>query len=195
MTQAISDRDEVARLLPFWVNGSLVASEAARVEATLVLDADLRSEAKALGALRTMMQTPEPFFSPGEFGLMRLQRAIALESRPRVWRLRSAATAALVAALALIGIYVTLTSQADKPDIYRQASGQSPASILTVSFRPDATEDAIEKLLMRQGLTIVDGPSALRLYRIDVGKDQDPATVALTLRSESSVIESVEVSE
>ncbi len=195
MTQAISDRDHTAELLPFWVNGTLSASEAIEVEAAMAFDADLRAEADALKNLRDTMQASQSAFSPGELGLIRLQRAIAQEPRQKIWRYRSTAATALVAALALIGIYLVLPPKTDKPDVYRQASGQSTANLVTVSFRSDATEGAVADLLLRHELVIVDGPSALRLYRVEVAKDQDPAAVAIALRRETSLIESVEVSE
>lgn len=195
MTQEVSDRDHTAKLLPFWVNGTLTAAEAIEVEATMAFDADLRAEAAALKKLRKAMQASEPAFSPGEMGLKRLQRAITQETRQNTGWYRSRTATALVAALALIGIYLVLPPVTEKPDVYRQASGQNTANLLTVSFRSDATEGALADLLMRHELVIVDGPSALRLYRLEVGKDQDPFAVALALRRETSLIESVEVSQ
>lgn len=195
MTQSVSDRDHTARLLPFWVNETLSTAEVNEVEAAMVFDADLRAEADALKKLRETMQARESTFSPGEIGLMRLQRAIALETRQNTGWHRSRAVTALVAALALIGIYLVLSPTTDNPGVYRQASGQNTANLLTVSFRSEATEGALADLLLRHDLVIVDGPSALRLYRLEVGKDQDPVAVALALRRETSLIESVEASE
>lgn len=195
MTRTISDRDQTAKLLPFWVNGTLTATEVIEVEAAMAFDADLRAEADVLKELREEMQASEPAFSPGEMGLKRLQRAIARETRQSARWYRSRAAAVLVAALALVGIYLVLPPLTDKPDVYRQASGQNIANLLTVSFRSDATEGALADLLIRHDLVIVDGPSALRLYRLEVGKDQDPASVAVALRRETSLIESVEVTE
>ena len=127
-------------------------------------------------------------------GLKRLQRAVDQETRQNTRWYRSGAATALVAALALIGIYLVLPPVTDKPDVYRQASGQNTTNLLTVSFRSDATQGALADLLMRHQLVIVDGPSALRLYRLEVGKDQDPVAVALALRRETGLIESVDVS-
>ncbi len=195
MTQSKSDRIETAELLPFWVNGSLQPSEALQIEAAMAFDSDLRAEAEALKRLRDTIQAGTPAFSPGELGWVRLQRAIAQEPRQHIWQKRVIAAAALVATLALIGIYMVSPRLANAPDTFRQASGQSSSRILTVSFRSGATEAAIADVLLRNGLIIVDGPSALRLYRIEVGKNQDPAMAAMALRSETGIFETVELSE
>ena len=120
--------------------------------------------------------------SPGAFGLARLQRAIAAEAAParRYWR--PAAAAALAATVATLGLFVLKSGPDAGQDRYTQASGEVSKRLLTVTFRPDATESAISDLLLTNNLVIVDGPSALGLYRVQFDEGSDARAIMAVLK-------------
>lgn len=161
---------DIQELLPFWLNGSLDSEERLRVEAALAEDAALREEAEMLRAMRrSLKETHDTHTGPGEFGLARLHRALDAERattaqvlvsrRPVFWALGSA----FAASLATVLVLGTGPSQAPAP-VYEQASGE-PAAVV-VSFSPNASVAEISELVRENGLTIIDGPSALGLFRL-----------------------------
>jgi anti-sigma-K factor RskA len=189
---------ELESLLPFYVNGTLTSEERARVDAALREDAMLRDQARTLEELRTTMHDTDYGQSPGEFGLARLMRDIdrteaasksvgtARRHALLPWGLAVAASAALLAvSLGWVGT--------DQTAPYLQASGDAESSYLTVAFQPDASQSDVSNLLLEQGLVIVDGPSAIGLYRLAPGEGSDVATLAADLRARSDLIESVDL--
>lgn len=188
-----NDRIEIETLLPFYANRTLDADERRRVDTALSADENLRAEASALERIRQTLQAEQTDHSPGEFGLARLMRDIEREktqSTP-VRNYRSLMAASVVAAAVALGglIYVQ-----QGEDTYRQASGgDAQSQRLTVAFRQDATERDISGLLIEYGLEIVEGPSAIGLYRLDPGANGDIEALLSELDARSDVIESIEM--
>lgn len=172
-----SQATEVRELLAFWLNGTLAESEASRVRAALDADAGLRAELALLERLRDGMRDLDTDETPGEFGLARLHRSLA-QDKPavvaapaagRVWRV-----AAIAAALGAIAILLGQSLWRDD-GVYRLASGDGgDRPEVTIAFADDATLAQVSELLLANGLTILDGPSALGLYRLGV---TDPAAM------------------
>lgn len=190
---------EIVELLPFWVNGSLGADEAVRVDAALQADPALASEAGFLRALRDRMQAEDPGFSPGELGLAKLRRAIAAQT-PAPSPRRAVPLSAAVAAVVVAGLLAAMATQSFQPQApaeYVQASGEAGMLALTVSFQPLVTAQALSQALLAEGLVIVDGPSALGLYRLAPfdPAGADLAAMAERLRARSDLIEMVDVAE
>lgn len=79
---AQENAEQIAKLLPFWINGSLSPDEAAAVAAAVAANPALAAEAAFLRGLRDRMQAEAPGYSPGEIGLARLKRSIALPAAP-----------------------------------------------------------------------------------------------------------------
>lgn len=174
------ERTRLEELLPFAVNGTLDEAERAELEAALEGDAELAAEMRFLEGVRDRVRAREVPNSPGEFGLARLKRAIAEEApsaapaaandnvvpltrRTGFWK------AAAVAACTLFAIQTAVVITAPE-DVVRLAGG-GPAEpkkgpTLTVAFLPTATEADIRALLLEAGVEIVEGPSALGLYRV-----------------------------
>jgi anti-sigma-K factor RskA len=191
-------RQELEALLPFYLNGTLASEERARVDAALREDARLRDQARTLEELRTTMHDTDYGQSPGEFGLARLMRDIdraeaasadsgtARRHALLPWGLAVAASAALLAvSLGWVG--------GDQTAPYLQASGDAEGSYLTVAFQPDASQSDVSNLLLEQGLVIVDGPSAIGLYRLAPGEGRDVEALAADLRAQGALIESVDL--
>lgn len=201
----VAEMVNIEELLPFYVNGSLTAEERARVERGLSEDNRLREDLLALTRLRAAMHSQEPERSPGPFGRARLLRDIDRQEAARVVdtvrggpsRRRTSPFPSVLAAAVVAGIFalgVGWFSQSDTAT-YRLASGGEVAAVqgplLTIAFRPDATEAQIAALLRDLRLGIVAGPTALGLYRVEAGTSADLTELAARLRAAPDVIESV----
>ncbi len=195
------DKKRIEELLPFAANGTLEAEEMAEVEAAIADDADLAAELAFLKGLRDDVKARELGTSPGELGLARLKRAIAAEEaapaatsgtatvvRTNWWK------AAAVAACALFAIQTAVVFTS--PDtVVTLAGGGGPSGgydgpVLTTAFSETATEAQIRTLLLEAGVTIVDGPSALGLYRLAPVEGADLAAAEAAL-SGAGIVESV----
>ena len=202
MEPDLSDK-KIAELLPFWVNGSLAADEQATVAAAVVVAPALAAEAAFLQGLRARMQAEDAGFSPADLGLARLKRSIAMqpvaETPARSVSLRLLAAAAVVAAL--LG-YTANQSFGPAPydpgaAEYVQASGGDDAGALVVGFQPTATAQAISEYLLAEGAIILDGPSAVGLYRVAPvdGAATDLAALADRLQSRGDLFDVVDLPE
>jgi anti-sigma factor RsiW len=190
------NRTEIEALLPFYVNGTLRGDERTSVEAALDEDARLRDEAETLGHIRQSMRDIDMGHTPGEFGLARLMRDIdrAAPARQPVVRRQSARLSwglAAAAAVALVAVGLGRFGFQDTAP-YTQASGGADETFLTLAFQPEASQAQVSDLLLEYGLVIVDGPSAIGLYRVDPGHGRDVAALAAELRDREEVIESVD---
>ena len=135
-----------------------------------------------------------PGYSPGEIGLARLKRQLAPQTAPRRVSLATAAAVALLAA----GLgFAAQTLLRPAPVEYIQASGDTDSAALLVAFQPTAPAQAISQALLAEGLTILDGPSALGLYRLAPmdAPGTDLAALAERLQARPDVFEVVDLAE
>lgn len=185
-------RQDIEALLPFYVNGTLDQDERARVDAALADDTSLAAQARALSALRDQMKAEDIDYSPGDFGLARLTREIDAETvQPAQSRAGFLGGFALAAALALAA-FLSVTRLMTPPEpVYEQASGDAAA--LSVIFQPDVTQEQMTELMLELGLVIVDGPSALGIYRVAPLDERDLTALASSLRAADDVIDRVDV--
>lgn len=191
------DRQHIIELLPFWVNGTLSQDERDMVEAAMAQDPSLRQEAEMLSLVRATMQQQSDVQSPGDLGLARLRRVIedspqqVLEGRSRTRRYILSFSSGLAAALALLAVLGNFRAS---EDVYELASSNDDTENIVVSFRPDVTQASMASLLQMHELVIVDGPSAIGLYRLSpLDPEADLEQLAGTLRSETDVFESVDL--
>lgn len=195
--------DDIELDLAFAVNGTLSEVEQAEIDAWLERDALLAAEHDALSAIRARMQA-EDIRSPGEFGLARLLRDVSREvpvaapvapTAPRrawVWQL-AAAVAVLAFAAQTLFLRAPNGSPGDAGGYHlASAAPASGSADLIVTFAPGATEAQIRDLLVGLDVIIVDGPSALGFYGLDVLNNSTRAAAADGLRAAAGVIESVE---
>jgi hypothetical protein len=187
---------EIEELLPFYLNGSLSGDEHARVEAALKADEGLRQQLEFLSAISGAVQSDGPASAaPGDLGLARLRREIGRQ-QPRRSALRS--VSALAAAFILgVGVMALWPSLDRGPEdaIYEQAGGPVAKGALIVAFRPGATAEQISTLLLSVDGVIVDGPSAIGLYRVDLPEGADAGTVAGRLLAAGEIVESAQKAE
>ena len=187
---------EIEELLPFYLNGSLSRNEHARIEAALKADEGLRQQLEFLSAISGAVQSDGPASAaPGDLGLARLRRDIGRQ-QPRRSALRS--VAALAAAFILgVGVMALWPSLDRGPEdaIYEQAGGPVAKGALIVAFRPGATAEQISTLLLSVDGVIVDGPSAIGLYRVDLPEGADAGTVVGRLLAAGEIVESAQKAE
>lgn len=189
------DAQNLRQLLPFHVNGSLTEDEQTAVDQALAQDAGLKTERAALDRLRSSMQEAPVEFTPGDFGLARLNRAIDAEApantttapTPRIWVPR------LAAAIAVFALGLGTATYLGQ-DQYIQASGEQGGydanDVLTVTFSPSSNQDDVTQLFLDLGLIIVDGPSAIGLYRVLPAEGTDLDQMAERLMA-TPVVDSV----
>lgn len=189
---------DIQQLLPFYLNGTLTQQELKQVEEALQSNPQLQQELALLKQIQHEVKHQESEFSPGEFGLKRLQKEIA-QSRTttsrkpttrgnRGWQLTAAAACLIV--LLQSGYMLQQTDSENLTPAGGSATTQAVAS-LAVTFAPDAQEQDIRALLLSVSATIVDGPSALGVYRLAVRGDTEKAL--RRLQAQSSVIDSVQL--
>lgn len=161
------ERRAAEKLLAFRANGSLDEEEAAGLERALEEDAELREELLFLDALREGVKASTEVPSAGDLGWARLQKTIRQEERrglvARVWK----PALALAAGLALL---VQGAAIFQLQDDRAALAGRSDAQV-QITFAPDAREADLRALLQEVGATIVDGPGASGVYRLQI----DPA--------------------
>ncbi|MCZ4279909.1 hypothetical protein O4H49_03910 [Kiloniella laminariae] len=181
-------RQDLEELLPFYVNGSLSPEEQKRVEQALAEDPSIQKEIDFLEQLRAEVRDLDRGNSPGEFGLKRLQKALkdeqklvnsapqtgsAVSGYTRGWRLAAIAACLLL----LLQTAVTLPLWQKRGDDLIAAGGgtgsQLSGQIISVTFVPEAREENIRNLLLAVDASIVEGPSALGVYRLSVAQNSD----------------------
>jgi hypothetical protein len=182
-------------LLPFYVNGSLDKAQLQEVEQHLASCERCRNEVAFLRKLRDQVKQIKPEHSPAELGLRRLLRDIKQEQplkRHMNWW-RPALAAAMLVIVFQAGVFLHYKGSSDS---YQQLGGTEPG--IQVMFRPTASEAQIQKVLRASGAHIIDGPSALGIYRIELQikvdtpeHRQQRAELIQQLRQHSDVIQAV----
>lgn len=171
--------DDLDRLLPWYVNGTLEGEERQAVEAYLERSADARDEVELLRQLRQQVKDQEFENSPGELGLQRLKREIKQVAEQQkgsgdrmtgkvltvasFWR--PLAVAACLAVVIQAGVMVGMNSGVIPTGDEVAVAGKSQA-VLQVTFAPEATEQDIREVLQAAGASIADGPTALGIYNL-----------------------------
>ncbi|WP_169544576.1 hypothetical protein [Sneathiella aquimaris] len=185
---------ELDHLLPFYVNNSLSGAEKQAVEDRLKTDPDFDAERQFLVALQGKIKEQVFEKSPGEMGLARLHAAmgehgksfkstdvskgvLANDNSVQGWW-RPVAVAACIALAVLGGIQVnsTLTEEG----MVTASGGNASGPVLQVFFEERSTEKDIRSLLRQQQLNIIEGPTALGFYRVEIlGADKGKDVEAL----------------
>lgn len=194
---AESDNNNIESLLPFYVNGTLDNDETALVEQALANHPELQQEVLFLQNLREHVKQQEFDHSPGELGLKRLQKTIAAESRSQqkqpsstnFWRLTTVA-----ACLMLVVQTVIVNYESESP--YTAAGGKTTTidqgQIISVTFTPNVTEQALRQFLLETDARIIDGPSALGIYHLSVPDKLTDTDIVAIFNTRPDIIESVQ---
>ena len=191
-----------------WLTAAVIgtASEEERAAAAALLaDEETREAAKAeeafLKALKSgVSEGAENMMSPGAMGLQRLLRDIRAERNAgsgfTFAALPKAGRAFAVAASLALAVITGFTAAriTGEEGSYRTA-GLSEAGMLQVIFEPSAAEGEIRALLLEHDLEIVEGPSALGVYRLAQRRAQAQGLEELraVLAAKETLIQSVEI--
>lgn len=181
-------RSHPTDLLPWWVNGTLQPAERARVETHLKQCEQCREEVAFLEKIRTGLRAaPQP--DAGELSLKRLMREVRKGQsarRPRFggWAIAAALVIALQGGLLL----TQWRDTADEASYQALSTETSSQTVLQVQFAPTATVAQIQALLDGLNARIIDGPSAIGLYRVALPADADIQAALQTLRSARQVV-------
>lgn len=173
--------------------------------AALLADEETRDAARAeeafLKALKSgVSEGAEDFASPGAMGLQRLLRDIRAERNTgsgfSLAALPKAGRAFAVAASLALAVITGFTAAriTGEEGSYRTA-GLSEAGTLQVIFEPSAAEGEIRALLLEHDLEIVEGPSALGVYRLVKRGAEAHALEELraALAAKKTLVQSVEI--
>jgi hypothetical protein len=184
MSNATDSSDEMAMLLPFYVNGTLILHDVARIDAALKISPALRAELAAVQALQAMAQQADALIHPADLAsTVRLEKLLsrieaetpAIAAPVKIlakqsffaqllsfrWQPAFAATAACILVLqsGLIGYFAMRRSDSGS---YGTLSGNvnaaQKASIM-VQFKAGARWFDIHALLLREDLAVVSGPT------------------------------------
>ncbi|WP_438969700.1 hypothetical protein [Methylophaga sp.] len=183
-------REDIEFLLPFYVNGSLESDEKEQVEQALENNPSLREEIVFLRKLQQEVKTIPAANSPGEMGLKRLQQRI--EPRKKNSRATQGWRLTAVAASFLLVVQTSVMMLSPGPDGYQQAGGGQTSQLLLVTFEPETTEVEIRQLLLQYRLSIVEGPSAIGIYKLSATTRPD---AILDRLQQSDVIETVQLNQ
>ncbi|GAK46611.1 conserved protein [Tepidicaulis marinus] len=192
-----------------WLAAAVIGTaseEEKAVAAALLADEETREAAKAeeafLKALKSgVSEGAEDMMSPGAMGLQRLLRDIRAEKQDAgngfsFAALPKAGRAFAVAASLALAVITGFTAAriTGEEGSYRTA-GLSEAGTLQVIFEPSAAEGEIRALLLEHDLEIVEGPSALGVYRLAQRGAQAQALEELraVLAAKETLIQSVEI--
>lgn len=174
-------------LLPWYVNDTLGAEERAQVETHLAQCAQCRDEITLLETLQRQIQQ-HPSVVPSEIGLKRLMRDIKRErasgSERQWWRpaMAAAAIVIVVQSALLVGLWSQQQGNGITPLGGNGNTIQSTGTVLQLQFRPTATEAQIRELLNRIDATIVAGPGAAGVYRVQLATRPDAQALDTLLR-------------
>ncbi len=176
-------------LLPWLANGTLAGPERETVKRHVDACAECQAELALLQSLRSTLQSEALPAGGGELGLQRLLRQVKKRpgSAPRWWL-----PAALAASL-VIGVQtVMLLQRAPEESLYAPLSGPRVGEgVLQIEFMPEAREADLRSLLRELGLRIVDGPSAVGLYRLAVEPGRDLQQVKQALQAHGELVRHV----
>ena len=191
--------DAAWELLPWYVNGTLKASERALVDQHLSscllchreLDEQQRLD-KLVRESETVRISPRPSFDT----LMRRIDSSAPGDSGRSFGYRGQILSWLPVAAALSAIGVVLvvlfSANPNRSGDFRTLSSETPilqsdAAALQLVFAEHATEEEIRKLLAGIGGRIVDGPSGAGVYTIELLEGAVPPETLEQLRTDERV--------
>ena len=187
-------KNDISELLPFYLNGTLGAADMMRVKLALQEDEGLRADLEMLRQVRAAVRQDPDINSPGEIVLARLRREIAV-APPVMRKPTYAALAAAFAMGAVVSAVLAAAALRAPGETYRQAGAGAAPMSLVVAFRADATVEQISDLLLALDATIIDGPSAIGLYRLSVPEGVDLDATVAGLVAATGIVESAEKAE
>jgi hypothetical protein len=180
--------EEIASLLPWYVNGTLSEAERSEVEALLARSNRARNELEFFRELSKQVKE-EPVEKVSELGWRRLQRDIQKLNRDpgSGWWKRGLA----VAATLIVALQVGILAQRQDTRVDTRLLGQGAVTSqlqgthwrLQIEFREESDWREISDLIYGLQGTIIDGPSAIGLLHVAIPKNSGEYTSSESLLS------------
>lgn len=188
-TDILSEADEIAALLPWYVSGKISIADRARVDAYAKLHPDVREHIKIAREEADLVFAENSAIAPPRDALARLQQSIGSSPAHRLasakaslldrigdWMAalqpRQLAFAGLAATVLLALQSLSIGSLLSQQQVggYHTASGDKAATAAgayaLVAFQPAAPQSTLTAFLADNGFAIVDGPKSGGIYRI-----------------------------
>lgn len=196
------DKPQLRELLPFHANQTLDATQTAQVQSGLQRYPELQAELAWLQTMRnTVQEQPLDPLPAGDLGWSTLARRIeserAQKARPatraepgwqdklRAW-LQLNFTSVMATACAVLVIQgVVIGSLLQRDETYIPAGAPDPVAatatgvLLHIAIRPTVTEPQLREALRRFKANIVQGPTALGIYTVQIEPSGDVGVVPL----------------
>jgi hypothetical protein len=193
-----SDEHRVAQeLLPWLVNGTLEADEAAQVTAHVAQCARCQADVASQASLRSVAVDDVSRESSVERGWAAMRRRLdraapeaarRAPAKGRSWWMQGLQIAFAVQAVVVLVLAVALVGESSRGEPYR-ALGAAPSAVeanALAVFRADATEQQMRAALRATGARIVGGPTVTDAYLLRLS---DPSAPALArLRAQPGVL-------
>ena len=186
MTQSIDEDD-----LRAYAEGVASAQLRTEIDSAAATDACLRAEIAVLQGLQALAIAERDAHPADELGWKRLKAKIESEevAQPAPqnglwWRVAAAVLAAVVIGQ---GAYIAMGPTGGRSDLYQTATEPTATFVLTIGFEDLATIEQVTQLLRSQGARIIDGPSALGLYRLSFDTDAARGAARSTLAQADAV--------
>jgi len=188
-SEAMSRRDELEAMLPFYLNGTLDGADLAAVEEWLAADPSALAALEEAEAEFSATAASNEAIRPPADALSRFSRTLDAEagsaraatgssSLARLWDRFMAvpsgvawATAAVAVALVLVQALVEPGGRGGPVEIAGTEQGDLPFAL--VVFKPQATLADVSTFLADQGATIVSGPAPGGIFKIGVPAKTD----------------------
>ena len=187
-TEILSEADEIAALLPWYVSGKISANDKARVDAYAKAHPEVLNHIALARDEADVVFADNAAISPPRDGLARLQKSLASSPRARLHSVqtsfldqigqwlqslapRQLAYAGLAAAALLIMQVASVGSLlSQQTGQFQTASGPAATagSFALVAFQPAAPQSTITAFLADNGFVITDGPKTGGMYRVRV---------------------------
>ena len=192
-----SEHDAVQKLMPWFVNGTLSAAEAGRVESHLAECGECRED---LAFERQLARGVAELPLNADDGWKAMQLRMAEEAPPvratgtvRLLRRRVpvgwAMAGSLAASVALALVVVGLRPSAAPQQTYHTlgSAAVDTQGQVVVLFRPDTTAQQMQVILTAQNARLVDGPTSAGAYVLHLDSGT-PAGAIKALRQSSQVV-------
>ena len=201
MSDVVKKEHETTAALVSYAAGTATESERKEVEAMTKNDPDTAARLALATASRDALAEADAAerddWSPGELGFRRLLRDIEREeAKARVSWTESVVVWRGVAAAAVVALGVVSLWRIDGGPLggdggYAPVTvGAEAGALAQITFSPSATEAEIRALLVETRAILVDGPSALGVYRVrfETSEERD---AGVTRMKTAVVVESV----
>src|SRR5262245_23478339 len=164
----MDDHDDIATLLPWYVNGTLDEREMARVTRHLETCTSCAREAEAtLSEARALHAEAIPDFDASERARDRnFARLVRRLGQPRARRVPLPALTLAAAVALAVGAGWLLRSEPTETFRALTSPADSEHVVLQVIFDPAASERDVRQVLLASGGTLLGTPSPKGVYRI-----------------------------